>query len=70
MNYGEYSSIDAAHRLDKGPVNSSTFVSTDPVTGIIWFSVYTDDGMGNGLPILHIPLSQLTRLVASCNISV
>lgn len=51
------------HHLDGDFFRTSTYVSTDPVTGVAEVSVYHDDGYGNGGCILLIPLAELRQLV-------
>jgi hypothetical protein len=39
-------------------------VAVDPPSQVMMFSVYTDDGAGNGNCVLSLPLANLIRLAA------
>jgi hypothetical protein len=48
--------------LDKKPVWSETYVTTDPANGVPMIEVYTHDGKGGNL-ILAFPLPKLKRML-------
>lgn len=48
--------------LDGDPIRTSTHISTDPVTGVASFSVYFDDGHGNGGCLLSLPVAELRQV--------
>lgn len=54
-------------RIDQDATPAALHVWTDPVDGVVHFTLYSDDGYGNGNEILSIPLAALLRAVAGAN---
>ena len=49
---------------DAGFKVTSLEVATDPPSGVLMFSVYFDDGAGNGNCILSLPVAELLKVAA------
>ena len=49
---------------DAGFKVTSLEVATDPPSGVLMFSVYFDDGAGNGNCILSLPVGELLKVAA------
>ena len=55
-----------ANLLDKGAIRAAVHIDADPPSGVAMFSVFTDDGAGNGRCLLSLPVGKLLRLAAEC----
>ena len=49
---------------DAGVKVTSLDVAADPTTGVMMFTLYFDDGAGNGDCILSLPVGELLKLAA------
>jgi hypothetical protein len=54
-------------RLDQDGLNVAMHVSTDPISGAAIFSLYTEDGHGNGGCIVCLPLAELRDAAKAFN---
>ena len=41
------------------------YARVNPVTNVLWFSVFTDDGTGNGEHLFSVPMGALEQLIAT-----
>lgn len=60
-------SLALAQMLDAprcNPTRAAVYVETDAPSGVAMFTVYTDDGAGNGKCLLSLPLAALLSLAA------
>ena len=63
-NTALYSSRVIAAIADAGVKQTSLDVAADPTTGVMMFTLYFDDGAGNGDCILSLPVAELLKLAA------
>jgi hypothetical protein len=63
-NTALYNSRAIAAIADAGVKVTSLDVAADPTTGVMMFTLYFDDGAGNGDCILSLPVAELLKLAA------
>ena len=64
MSQSVYSYTAIAAIADAGFKVTSLEVATDQPSGVLMFSVYFDDGHGNGNCILSLPVAELLQVAA------
>lgn len=59
----------ASPQFRDSSVQCRAFIGVDPVTNVVGFELYTDDGQGNGNLIFGMPLATLIDALRTASVS-